>query len=122
MAETITLELPEDLAIQAKDVATRTQRRLEDVLLEWLDRAAAETPLETLADSQILALCDLQMEANQQEEMSHLLALNREAQLKEKEQERLDELIQLYRRGLVRKAQALQIAVKRGLRPPLHHS
>lgn len=119
MAETVTLELPEDLVIQAKDVATRTQRRLEEVLLEWLDRAAAETPIESLSDSQILALCDLQMDINQQEEMSQLLAENREGQLKETDRQRLDELMQIYRRGLVRKAQALQIAVKRGLRPPL---
>lgn len=32
---------------------------------------------------------------------------------------RLDELMHLYRRGLVRKAQALKVAVERGLRPPL---
>ncbi len=119
MAETITLELPEDLVIQAKDVASRTQRRLEAVLLEWLDRAAAETSLDSLTDSQIVALCDMQMDTDQQEEMSHLLADNREGRLTETDRQRLDELMQLYRRGLVRKAQALQIAVKRGLRPPL---
>ncbi|MCB9078191.1 MAG: hypothetical protein H6631_11400 [Anaerolineaceae bacterium] len=122
MAETITLELPEALVIQAKDVATRTQRRLEDVLLEWLDRAAAETPLESLSDSQILSLCELQMAADQQEEMSRLLALNRENQLSPSEQQRLEELMQLYRRDLVRKAHALQIAVQRGLKPPLQPS
>ena len=122
MAETITLELPEALVIQAKDVATRTQRRLEDVLLEWLDRAAAETPLESLSDSQILSLCELQMAADQQEELSRLLALNREKQLSPAEQQRLDELMQLYRRDLVRKAHALQIAVQRGLKPPLQPS
>lgn len=122
MAETITLELPEALVIQAKDVATRTQRRLEDVLLEWLDRAAAETPLESLSDSQILSLCELQMAADQQEEMSRLLALNRENQLSPSEQQRLDELMHLYRRDLVRKAHALQIAVQRGLKPPLQPS
>jgi len=122
VAETITLELPEALVIQAKDVATRTQRRLEDVLLEWLDRAAAETPLESLSDSQILSLCELQMAADQQEELSRLLALNRENQLSPAEQQRLDELMQLYRRDLVRKAHALQIAVQRGLKPPLQPS
>ena len=122
VAETITLELPEALVIQAKDVATRTQRRLEDVLLEWLDRAAAETPLESLSDSQILSLCELQMAADQQEELSRLLALNREKQLSPAEQQRLDELMQLYRRDLVRKAHALQIAVQRGLKPPLQPS
>lgn len=122
MTESVTLELPEDLVIQARDVATRTQRRLEEVLLEWLDRAAAETPIESLSDSQILALCNLRMETDQQEEMSYLLARNREGQLTEAEERHLDELMQIYRRGLIRKAQALQIAVKRGLRPPLGQS
>ena len=62
------------------------------------------------------------MAADQQEELSRLLALNRENQLSPAEQQRLDELMQLYRRDLVRKAHALQIAVQRGLKPPLQPS
>jgi hypothetical protein len=53
------------------------------------------------------------------EELSRLLAGNREGSLAEAEPARLDELIRLYRRGLVRKAQALRIAVARGLGPRL---
>ncbi len=119
MAEIVTLELSEELALRAKDIATRTSRRLEDVLLEWIDHAAAEPPPELLSNSQILALCELQMEVEQQDELSDLLARNREGLLDETKRQRLDELMQVYRRGLVRKAQALQIAVGRGLRPPL---
>jgi hypothetical protein len=36
------------------------------------------------------------------------------------QRQRLDELMQVYRHGWVRKAQALQVAVQRGLRPPLN--
>lgn len=120
VAKIITLELPEDLALRVRDIATRTQRRLEDVLIEWIDHAATDPPLELLSDNQILALCDLQMDVEQQDELGDLLARNREGSLDETERQRLDELMQVYRHGLVRKAQALQIAVARDLRTPLN--
>jgi hypothetical protein len=120
VAEIVTLELPEDLALRVRDIATRTQRRLEDVLIEWIDHTATDPPLELLPDSQILALCELQMDVEQQDELGDLLARNQEGLLDETERQRLDELMQVYRRGLVRKAQALQIAVARGLKAPLN--
>lgn len=120
MSEIVRLELPEQVALRAKEMATRTHRRLEDVLVEWLDRAAAEPPVESLPDEQVLALCDLQMDAGQQEELGDLLARNREGQIDEAERGRLEELMLVYRRGLVRKARALKVAVERGLRPPLN--
>jgi hypothetical protein len=120
MAETVTLELPEEVARRAREVATRTHRRPESVLLEWLGRAVAEPPVESLSDDEILALCDMQMDVKQQEELGDLLARNREGLLSGAERARLDELMQTYRRGLVRKAQALKVAVERGLKPPLN--
>jgi hypothetical protein len=119
MAEIITLELPEALAQQAKEIAALTHRRVEEVLLEWLDRASADLPLESLPDEQILALCDLQMQPRQQDQLSDLLTRNQEGTLTGLEVSHLDELMQIYRRGLVRKARALKVAVERGLRPAL---
>ena len=55
-----------------------------------------------------------------EQELGDLLARNREGQLSDSERARLDELMQIYRRGLVRKAQALKVAVERDLRPPLN--
>jgi hypothetical protein len=72
-----------------------------------------------LPDDQILALCDCRMDAGQQEELSYLLARNREGGFQRAEAVRLDELMQIYRQPLVRKAQALKVAVARGLKPPL---
>ncbi len=120
MGEIITLELPAMLAMRARETATRTHRRIEDVVLDWIERVAAEPPVETLPDDQVLALCDMQMKAEQQEELGDLLARNREQLLNGAEQARLDELMRIYRQGLVRKAQAIKIAVERGLRPPLN--
>lgn len=119
MAETVTLELPEETARRAREVADRTHRRLEDVLVQWIDQAAAEPSVEFLPDEQVLALADTQLDAEQQEELSDLLADNREGHLNEMQRVRMDELMQIYRRGLVRKAQAIRVAVQRGLRPPL---
>lgn len=122
MSEVVTLRIPDRLARDARAVASYTHRQMEDVLLEWMDRAAANPPVESLPDEQVLALCKLQMNPAQQSELSDLLARNREPNLTAADQMRLDELLSEYRRGMVRKAQALKVAVERGLQPPLSHA
>jgi hypothetical protein len=119
MTEKVTLELPEDLAQQARSVAARTQRSFDEVLVEWIRRAGAEPVLEFLPDAELLAVCDSQPDQAQQEELSDLLEGNREGTLTSAERDRLEELMRTYRSGLVRKAQALKVAVGRGLRPRL---
>lgn len=120
MSETVTLELPTEVARRVKEIAARTHRRPEDILVEWLDRAAADLPVEALSDDEILSLCDSQLEASEQVELSALLTANREGTLTEGERSRLNHLMQRYRHGLVRKAQAWKVAVERGLRPSLN--
>ena len=119
MSETVTLHLPDTVAQSAHAIAVQTSRPVEAVLLEWLDRAAANIPLEALPDNQILALRDLQMSDVDQAELSDLLAHQREDTLDSSGRERLDVLMTSYRRGMVKKAQALKVAVERGLQPPL---
>jgi hypothetical protein len=119
MDETITLDLPEPLLESARAVAAQSHRRIEDVLIEWLDRAATDVPVELLSDEQVLACCDLQMEPSQQALLSDLLTRQREGTLTTDERGQLDSLMGIYRRGMVRKAQALKVAVDRGLQPPL---
>lgn len=120
MGETVTLELPADVARRVREVAQRTGRTPEAILVEWIDRAAMESPVETLSNEDVLALCDAQLSQGTQAELSELLAANREGALDADTRAHLDELMQVYRRGLVRKAQALQVAVERGLRAPLN--
>jgi hypothetical protein len=119
MSVRVTVEVPEYLAERARSEATRTRRRFEDVLVDWLDRVGSEPPVESLPDEELLALCDGQMEAGEQEELGDLLTRNREGLLQGEDRSRLGELMRVYRRGLVRKAQALKTAVERGLRPRL---
>ena len=119
MSEVVTLELPDHIVRSARAVAARTHRRVEEVLVDWIDQAAADVPVECLSDEEILGLCDMQMADKDQEALDHLLARNREGQLDDADRTRLDALRQMYRRGLVRKAQAWKVAVVRGLRAAL---
>ncbi len=119
MSVRVTVELPDELARRARAAAVHAQRDFEELLVEWIDRAVTEPSVEMLPDEQVLALCDSQLDERQQEELSDLLAGSREGTLASAERSRLDDLLRTYRRGLVRKAQALQTAVQRGLKSPL---
>ncbi len=75
--------------------------------------------LSTLSDRQIIALTELQMEASQDQRLSQLLQIQQERTLTTAEQSELEMLMEIYQAGLLRKAQALNESVKRGLRQPL---
>jgi len=106
MSEIVTLELPEHVVRSAQAVAARTNRRVEEVLVDWINQAATEVPIDSLSDED-------------QNELSDLLARNREGQRDNTDHARLDALMQVYRRGIVRKAQAWKVAAALGLRTAL---
>jgi hypothetical protein len=119
MAEKVTLEIPDDVLQQVRRVAAGTRRTLDEVLLDWVRRGSAEPVLELLPDQELLAIADSQLDLVQEELLSDLLERKQNGTLEAAEQRRLEELMRTYRQGLVRKAQALQLAVSRGLRPHL---
>ena len=119
MSERITLELPTELVRRARELAAATNRAFDDAVADWIERAVADPPVESLPDAELLALCDSQLSAAEQEELSELLALNRESKLGPADRPRLDRLLAAYRRGLVVKGRALKEAVSRGLTPGL---
>ncbi len=119
MSETVTVEIPSELAQQARALAIASKRRLEDAVVEWIGRAVADPPVEFLPDGELLAFCDATLDGVRQEELSVLLADLREGTLAISQRVRLEELMAGYRRGLVLKARALSEAVARGLRPRL---
>jgi hypothetical protein len=59
MSEAIALELPETLAKKVKEIATLNRRSIEDMLIELIDRAINDVPVDSLPNEQILALCNL---------------------------------------------------------------
>jgi hypothetical protein len=74
------------------------------------------TPIESMADDEVLALSDLQMDPDQDARLSELLEKQRERSLLSNEPQELESLMQIYREALLRKNAALVEAVKRGLR------
>lgn len=119
IVEQITLQVPERVVRNASYVAAQSQRRVEDVLSDWLERVITELPVEALPDQEVLALTELQLTPEQQTTLSELLAQNREGALNTEGKRQLEEMMRVYEHGLLRKAQALRVAVQRGLRPPL---
>jgi hypothetical protein len=113
----MTLEIDAAVVDRARAVAERTGRRCEDVLAEWLNRDGP--PTDELPDEEVLALCDSRMPPDEQEQMSELLWRQREDRLDATDRPRLEQLLDIYRRRLLQKAEALRVAVSRGLRPPL---
>ena len=61
----------------------------------------------------------MQLDEPQQEALDTLLEKQREDELTSADSQELQFLMKLYRRGLIRKAKALKIAVDRGLISPL---
>jgi hypothetical protein len=119
MYEQITLQVPNRVVRQAAYKALQNRQRVEEILTEWLERSATEMPVEELPDEEVLALTALQLTPKQQATLSELLVRNREDELDTEGRRELDESMRLYEQGLLRKAQALRVAVKRGLREPL---
>jgi hypothetical protein len=78
-----------------------------------------EVHVADLSDKEVLVLCDWELDLEQNEELSDLLADQKEEMLDEAGRLRLNELMQIYRQGAVRKSEALKVAVERGLIPPL---
>jgi DNA-binding transcriptional ArsR family regulator len=119
MSQQITIEVSEQVMQQAMRVAAHTKCSLEEVLALWLEYAVAEPPFCDLSDAEVLALTELQLTDEQQATLSQLLAQNQEGTLAAEGQKQLDELMRLYEHGLLRKSQALRVAVQRELIAPL---
>jgi hypothetical protein len=116
MSDKVTIELPDELARRARAMAAAGHRRLEDAVVEWVRRAVADPDVKALPDEDVWQLCDATLDPGEQEELSDRLADAREDRLDAQGRARLDELMALYRRGLVLKARAWEEAVARGLR------
>ena len=116
--QSVTLTLPESLMSAAETQAQRDARPVEAVLLDWLSQGA-DLPVASLGDAQVLELIHTQLSDGDQTRLSALLEGQREAALTSSETSELARLMNVYRRGLLRKAEAHKVAVERGLVPPL---
>jgi hypothetical protein len=129
MVTQVTVSLPDELYHRAEQFAQLTNRNVVEVLveaitasLEPLGSASAlsdDTLLDTLSDSEVLEISELQLPEEQDQRLSQLLDRQQEGVLSAPERSELWLLMQIYQTQLLRKAQALKEAVKRGLRQPL---
>jgi len=119
MSQTITLTVSDQAIHHAREIASQIKWPVEDVLSEFVALDVIEPLVEQFSDKLVLALCEAQLPAEQDAELSALLDDQREGQLNPAKRSRLDELMSIHCRGSVRKAYALRVAVQRGLRPPL---
>ena len=119
LSRRVTIQVSEHLIRQAAQVAAQTHRSVEDVLAAWLESLTTGRPVEELSDDEVLALSELRLTDEQDASLSELIEQNREGKLDADGQRELDEMMRLYERGLLRKSQALKVAVQRGLRESL---
>jgi len=120
MVERFTVDLPAQTARIIRAIAARTGRKEDAILSDLIDQSVSEIPVTSLPDGELLAIADMMMDEQDQEELADLLDDQREGRLDPAKRARLDELMQVYRRGMVRKSEALKVAIQRGLRPPLN--
>jgi len=127
MATRVVVTLQDDVYRRVERLAQLTNRDVADLLADTI--TISLTPLDvstgsirdvaSLTDEEVQKLADLQMLPAQDRRLSALLQKQQAQDLSVHERSELLTLIQVYQEGLVRKAQALREAVRRGLRPPL---
>jgi len=123
----VTLTLSDEMYRRAVYLAHLTGRDITDVLTDTLDislqplepRFIASRPVAELSDSEVLVVADSQMVPASERRFGELLEKQQAGQLLNDERPELLALMQVYQGGLLRKAQALNEAVQRGLRKPL---
>lgn len=119
MNQQITLTVSENVWLYAKAVASRNKRQIEEVMSDWLESVYQEKFTDKLSDKEILASTKFKISPSEQERLSELLFKNREAGLNREEQTELDLMLEITERNMLRKSEALRIAVERGLIEPL---
>lgn len=127
MSTKITITLPDEIYQRAERFAYLANRDVASILSDTIKHSIPPVStsvnsfesVSTLTDKQVLALTELQMEAEQDTRLSELLDCQQADTLNQDERLELQTLMQVYQEGLLRKATALSEAVRRNLIEPL---
>jgi len=127
MATRVVITLQDDVYQRVERLAQLTHRDVAALLAETIALsfppvdapAASVRDMTTLSDEEILQLSALQLSPAPDRRLSQLLQKQQERELSTREHATLSAFMHDYQAGLVRKAQALHEAVRRGLRAPL---
>jgi hypothetical protein len=123
MSTQVTLTLPDTIYGSAESLASMTGRSVADILVTtielslptFLSEGEAATSVTELSDDEVLAVVNIQMEPASAQRLSVLLERQQAGILSDDERKELHTLMHHYQSGLLRKAYALQEAVKRKL-------
>ncbi|MFZ2360300.1 MAG: hypothetical protein WA040_13235 [Anaerolineae bacterium] len=126
MSVQVMVALPDQVYRRAVSLARLTSQDVPKLLTDTIEMSlpsvtalASVAPVSELSDDSVLALADSQMEPDLDKRLSVLLGKQQDGELLEVERRELAALMQAYHEGLLRKAQALAEAVRRGLMEPL---
>ncbi|MBD2438462.1 hypothetical protein [Nostoc sp. FACHB-110] len=127
MSTKITITLPDEIYQRAERFARLANRDIASILADTIQLSIPVVSTEinnldsvsVLSNEQVLALTELHMEPEQDSRLSELLDRQQAGTMTENELSELKALMQIYQEGLLRKATALNEAVKRGLIQPL---
>jgi len=127
MNKRVTLSLPDKLYRRAEELARLTDRAIGDVLTETIEIGLPpidpDLPplagLDALDDDAVLAQADSAWVSEADRRFSDLLQRQQAGELTELDRAELQALLSAYQVALLRKARALNEAVRRGLREPL---
>jgi hypothetical protein len=104
-----------------------SNRKIEELLAQAIELSLSPVgaatdiykPVSKLSDAEVLGLSQMQMDPKEERRFSRLLNKQQAGKLSNSEGSELLALMQNYQEKLLRKAQALREAVRRGLREPL---
>ena len=125
MSTQLTLDLPENLVARAQSIALRAGQSVNDFLAESIELSlkpwgtVVEGDIHRCGDEEVLNACGLELSTEDDSRLTELLHRQQAETLLVQEQAELASLMQVYQEGLVRKAEALREAVRRGLRGPV---
>ena len=117
MSEQIVLTLPPGVYHRIEAIARRSGRPMGELLAETIEMTFS--PLDDCSNEEVLTATTVTMPDAEDHRLSELLERQAEGELRPGERGELADLMGLYERLLLRKAKALQEAVRRGLRGPL---
>jgi predicted DNA-binding protein len=121
MTAQITLNLPDEVYQQAELLAQQGHRTVSEILVETLEKVLLPTakPVSALSDSEVITQTQLRLQPVQEQRLSELLDRQQSGTIAFVELAELQALIHIYETRLLRQAQALNEAVRRGLLEPL---
>lgn len=117
MTAQITLNLPDEVYHQAELLALQRHRTVSEILVETLEKFLLPTvkPVSALSDSEVITQTQLRLQPVQEQRLSELLDRQQSGTIASVERDELQALIHIYETRLLRQAQALNEAVRRGL-------